>query len=130
MTAIAPLIPALEDAGALGRLRWVDVCPLVDLVPERGVCAVVGRSQVAVFRTGAGDEVLAVSNYDPFSKAFVMSRGMVGSKGDRLKVVSPVYKQGFDLRTGQCLDDPEVALATFECRVVDGMVQAALPTDR
>lgn len=130
MTAIAPAVSPLEGVDAADLGHWVDVCPLRELVPERGVCAVVGRSQVAVFRVGDGEEVLAVSNFDPFSKAFVLSRGMVGSKGDRLKVVSPVYKQSFDLRTGECLDDPDVVLATFACRVVDGMVQAALPTDR
>ena len=60
-----------------------------------------------------GDEMFAISNYDPFSKAFVLSRGIVGSRGDRLKVASPIYKQSFDLRTGACLDDPEVSVRTF-----------------
>ncbi len=105
---------------------WVDVCPLDRLVPGRGVCALVGPLQVAVFRV-SGDEVYALSNYDPFSRAFVLSRGIVGSKGDRLKVASPVYKQSFDLQTGECLDDPTVAVPTFEVRVFDGMVQVASP---
>jgi len=106
---------------------WVDVCPLESLIPDRGVCALVGPFQVAVFRTGLGDEVYALSNYDPFSRAFVLSRGIVGSKGDRLKVASPVYKQNFDLRTGECLDDPSVSVPTFEVRVEAGMVQVAAP---
>ena len=58
-----------------------------------------------------------------FSGAFVMSRGLVGSKGETPKVASPVYKQTFDLRTGECLDDPSVALRTFAVRVVDGRVE-------
>lgn len=105
---------------------WTDVCPLESLIPGRGVCALVGPHQVAVFRV-AGDEVYAVSNYDPFSRAFVLSRGIVGSKGDRLKVASPVYKQSFDLETGVCLDDATVSVPAFEVRVVDGMVQVASP---
>ncbi len=105
---------------------WTDVCPLEKLIPGRGVCALVGPYQVAVFRV-AGDEVYAVSNYDPFSRAFVLSRGIVGSKGDRLKVASPVYKQCFDLETGVCLDDPTVSVPVFEVRVFDGMVQVATP---
>ena len=108
---------------------WVDICPLERIVPNRGVCAMVGRYQVAVFRVGAPaaseDQLFALSNYDPFSKAFVLSRGIVGSKGDRLKVASPVYKQSFDLRTGQCLDDPDVSVPTFDVRVVGGWVQVA-----
>ena len=106
---------------------WVDVCPLTTLIPGRGVCALVGPWQVAVFRVGPGPDVYALSNYDPFSRANVLSRGIVGSKGDRLKVASPVYKQGFDLETGQCLDDPTVFVPTFAARVCDGVVQVASP---
>ena len=106
---------------------WVDVCPVDRILPNRGVCAKVGPFQVAVFRVAPGDELLALSNYDPFSKAYVLSRGLVGSRGDRLKVVSPVYKQSFDLRTGECLDDPGVSVATFPVRLVDDRVQVALP---
>jgi nitrite reductase (NADH) small subunit len=110
------------------RVRtWVDVCALDDIVANRGVCALVGGRQVAVFRIAPGDEVLAVSNFDPFSKAFVLSRGIVGSRGDRVKVASPIYKQSFDLRTGACLDDPDVSVPVFEVRVVGGTVQIASP---
>jgi len=105
---------------------WVDVCPLAKLIPGRGVCALVGPYQVAVFHVGA-DDVYALSNYDPFSRANVLSRGIVGSRGDRLKVASPVYKQSFDLETGECLDDPSVSVPTFEARVEGGMVQVASP---
>ena len=102
---------------------WVDVCALERITPDRGVCALVGGHQVAVFRLSPSDEVLAISNYDPFSRAHVLSRGIVGSKGDRVKVASPVYKQSFDLRTGECLDDPTARVPTFPVRVVDGRVQ-------
>ncbi len=105
---------------------WVDICPLEKLIPGRGVCALVGGIQVAVFRIG-GEEVYALSNYDPFSRAFVLSRGIVGSKAERLKVASPVYKQSFDLETGVCLDDATVSIPTFEVRVLDGVVQVGIP---
>ena len=105
---------------------WVDVCPLDKLIPGRGVCALVGGLQVAVFRI-AGEELYALSNFDPFSGAFVLSRGIVGSKAERLKVASPIYKQSFDLETGVCLDDATVSVRTFEVRVSDGMVQVASP---
>ena len=107
---------------------WVDACDIDDLVPERGGCALIGPYQVALFRlSDAGhDNVYALSNYDPFSDAFVLSRGIVGSRGDTLKVTSPVYKQAFDLRTGACLDDATVAVDTFPVRLVDGRVQVGL----
>jgi nitrite reductase (NADH) small subunit len=108
-------------------MTWVDVCGLEDLVPDRGVCALVGDRQVAIFRVTPRDELFAVSNFDPFSRAFVLSRGIVGSRGDVPKVASPVYKQTFDLRTGECLDDPDVRIETYAVKVVDGRVWIELP---
>lgn len=106
---------------------WIDVCALEDLVPGRGACVLVGPYQVALFRVGADDALYALSNYDPFSEAYVLSRGIVGSLGDAAKVASPVYKQSFDLRSGRCLDDPSVAVMTFSVRAVDGRVEVGLP---
>ena len=105
---------------------WVDVCPLEKLIPGRGVCALVGGLQVAVFRI-VGEEIYAISNFDPFSRAFVLSRGIVGSKAERLKVAAPIYNQSFDLDTGVCLDDATVSVRTFEVRVEGSMVQVASP---
>ncbi len=82
---------------------WTAVCRLDDLAPERGAAALVGAEQVALFRLADGT-VLAVEQRDPFSGAHVMSRGIVGSRGDAPTVASPMYKQVFDLRTGRCLD--------------------------
>ncbi len=72
---------AVEGTHA-SRKTTVDVCALDDIVPDRGVAALIGRHQVAVFRVAPDDELFALSNYDPFSKAFVLSRGIVGSKDD------------------------------------------------
>src|SRR5205809_290254 len=50
--------------------QWVTVCPVSALLPGRGVAAMVDGTQVALFRVD--DDVLAVSNYDPFSGANVI----------------------------------------------------------
>jgi len=105
---------------------WVDVCEHDDLPLDRGVCALVGPYQVAVFRVSPHEDLYAVSNYDPFSGAHVLSRGIVGSKGDTPKVASSIYKQSFDLRTGECLEDSSVTIATFPVRTVDRRVQVGL----
>ena len=105
---------------------WVDVCPFDDLVPDRGVCALVSGRQVAVFRVAPDDQLFAIANRDPFSGANVLSRGIVGSKGGTPKVASPMYKQCFDLRTGACLDDPGVSVPTFAVRRRGRMVQVAV----
>ena len=109
---------------------WVDICPFEALVPDRGVAAMVGPWQVAVWRLSVSDELYALENWDPFGQAFVLSRGVIGSRNGVAKVASPMYKQSFDLRTGRCLDDPAVQLVTFEIRAVDGRVEVALPTGR
>jgi nitrite reductase (NADH) small subunit len=104
---------------------WTDVCAFDQLISGRGVCALVAGRQVAIFRVE--DELFALSNYDPFSEAFVLSRGIVGSAAERLKVASPVYKQSFDLATGACLEDPKVTVPVFSARVVAGRVQVGCP---
>ena len=104
---------------------WIDVCPLSAITPNTGVCALVAGQQVAIFRVGDGADVFAISNYDPFSKAYVLSRGIVGDRAGIAKVASPIYKQNFNLLTGECLDDETVSVPTFEVRVVNDRVQVA-----
>ncbi len=105
---------------------WVAVCQLDDILPDTGVCALLAGKQVAVFRVGAA-QVYAVQNFDPFSQAFVLSRGIVGDRAGVPKVASPIFKQSFDLRTGQCLDDVTVSLRTYLVRVCDGRVEVQIP---
>jgi nitrite reductase (NADH) small subunit len=101
---------------------WAAVCRYDDLQPERGVAALLGDTQVAIFRTFDGG-LHALDNQDPFTGMFVLSRGIVGSRGGVQTVVSPLHKQVFDLSTGACLDDETVVLATYDVRVRDGVVE-------
>jgi nitrite reductase (NADH) small subunit len=105
---------------------WVPVCRADQLRVDVGVAALVGGEQVALFRLDAV-QVRAIGNLDPYSGAQVLSRGIVGSRAEAVFVASPMYKQPFDLSTGQCLDDPAVSVPTFEVRVVDGVVQVLAP---
>jgi nitrite reductase (NADH) small subunit len=104
---------------------WVAVCRYDDLLPERGVAALVGGQQVALFRTFDG-MLYAIDNRDPFSGAFVLSRGIVGTRGDAPTVASPIFKQVFDLRSGTCLTEPDAAVGVHEVRCVDGGVEIRL----
>jgi nitrite reductase (NADH) small subunit len=108
-------------------LAWQAVCDLEDIVPNTGVCALVGSEQVAIVRVGHGQDVYAIGNFDPFSKAFVLARGIVGDRAGVAKIASPIYKQSFDLRTGVCLDDPKVSVPVWRVRVRDGRVEVAAP---
>jgi nitrite reductase (NADH) small subunit len=98
--------------------QWFTVCDLSQLIPGRGVAALLpdGR-QVALFRDRAG-ELYAVDNRDPFGGAAVLSRGLTGTHQGRPFVASPLLKQRFDLASGQCLDDESVRITTYEVRAV------------
>lgn len=126
ITAEAPRTDPLRDyAGpAPSDGVWHSVCTLADLEPNWGEAALVAGRQVAVFRLPT-DEVYAVEQRDPASEAYVMARGIVGSRGDRPTIASPLHKQVYDLATGERLDAPGAPLAAFRARVVDGMVQIA-----
>ena len=106
----------------MSEASWQPVCELDEIWPDVGVCAKHGDDQVAIFRWGNGEQLFAIGNFDPFSKANVLSRGIVGDKQGEPKVASPIYKQNFSLRTGECLDDPNVRVPTYEVRVERGTV--------
>ena len=102
---------------------WLAVCDLADIVPDTGVCALVGGEQVAIFHVQqSAEKVFAIGNYDPASQAAVLSRGLVGSIGERVVVASPIYKQHFDLKTGECVESPEHSVRAYAARVENGRV--------
>jgi nitrite reductase (NADH) small subunit len=108
-------------------LTWHSVCGYGDLMPGRGACALIGSEQIALFRLGTG-EVYAVGNFDPYGRAFVISRGLTGSRGDIPTVASPLYKHVFDLTTGECLDQPGgEGLTAYPVRISAGTVEVGLP---
>ncbi|WP_150308536.1 nitrite reductase small subunit NirD [Planctomonas psychrotolerans] len=105
---------------------WYRACALDDLEPLWGEAALIGGEQVALFRLSDG-RVLAVTHRDPATASYVMARGIVGSRGDRLTIASPLHKQVYDLVTGECLSSPALHLRTFPARVVDGAVEIGIP---
>ncbi len=103
---------------------WVSVCNFNDLIDNIGVCALMDSEQVAVFKFSDGS-LYAIDNYDPFSNANVLSRGISGDLKGQPVVASPIYKQHFNLETGQCLEDESVTLPTYMVSVIDGVVHIA-----
>lgn len=113
----------LTEAAQLDRSEWTSVCSYHRLVPGRGAGVLLpGGSQAALFRLHNGS-LYAIGNIDPFSGAAVMSRGLVGDRGGRPCVQSPIKKQAFSLEDGVCLDDPSVRLPVYRVRVWAGLVE-------
>lgn len=103
---------------------WTAACAYDFLIANRGVGVLLpDGAQAALFRLDDGS-VRAVGNIDPFSGAAVMSRGIVGDRGGRVTVQSPIKKQAFALDDGSCLDDPAQSLPVYATRITaDGIVE-------
>ncbi|ADX72441.1 nitrite reductase (NAD(P)H) small subunit [Pseudarthrobacter phenanthrenivorans] len=124
MTATLEL-GALEAGLDEAASGWHSVCAVDDLEPAWGEAALIAGRQVALFRTGAA-QVFAVSHEDPATGAHVMARGILGSKGTRPTIASPLHKEVYDLETGECFSTPGLGLATFRTRIVDGIIEVQL----
>jgi nitrite reductase (NADH) small subunit len=99
---------------------WTTACRYDYLMPCRGVAVLLpDGSQVALFRLDDGS-LHAVGNIDPFCGAAVMSRGIVGDRGGRATVQSPIKKQAFAFDDGSCLDAANMAVPVYRTRVTPG----------
>lgn len=121
MTAVLEL----QEETTAAATGWHRVCPVAELEPAWGEAALIAGRQVALFRT-ASDEVYAVSQEDPATGAHVMARGIIGSRGDRPTIASPLHKEVYDLVTGECFGNAELNLPTFNTRIVDSHIEVEL----
>lgn len=104
---------------------WETICATSDLTLDRGAAALVGARAIAIFLLADG-ALYAIDNLDPISGTSVLSRGIVGDADGAPTVASPMYKQRFDLRTGQSLDSAAAAVAVHEIRITDGMIEVRI----
>lgn len=110
------------EATEPAAVAWHPVCEVDALEPTWGEAVLVGGRQIALVLVEPG-ELYAIDHRDPVTSAYVMARGIVGSRGDRATIASPLLKQVYDLQTGACVDDPRLAVATYRTRVVGGTVE-------
>lgn len=97
------------------------ICPLSELETGWGEVALVEGHQYAVFRV-AGDDVFITDHKDPNSGALVIARGIVGQKGGVPTVASPLYKEEYNLQTGECINGADFKLPVYSAEVKDGEV--------
>jgi nitrite reductase (NADH) small subunit len=114
-----------ETIDIAAECGWIPVCSYDDLMPERGACVLVAGRQIALFR-GFDGSLYAIGNRDPFSGAYVLSRGIMGTRGSEPVVASPMHKQAFSLVTGACLDDPATTVPIYPIRLQDGTVEVSV----
>lgn len=101
---------------------WFAACRVEEAVENGGVCVKYGDQQIALFYFTRRNEWFATQNECPHRKQMALSRGLLGSAGDDLKIACPFHKKTFSLRTGECLSGDECSLKTFPVKVEDGLV--------
>jgi NAD(P)H-dependent nitrite reductase small subunit len=103
--------------------NWKSLCSISQLLPGGGVAALVDGQQIALFYLPGQDTSLyAIDNLDPASGAAVLSRGIVGDLNGVPVVASPLYKQHYCLRTGECLEDDTLSVQAWPCMIKDEQV--------
>ncbi|MBR7887863.1 nitrite reductase small subunit NirD [Marinomonas sp. A79] len=108
-------------------MAWKSICKQSDLVAGAGVAAMVNGEQVALFYVPESEhQVFAIGNWDPLGKANVLSRGLVAHLQDKWVVASPLYKQHFELTSGQCLEET-VSVPHFQAKLENEQVYLLLP---
>jgi len=113
----------------VARASSVTTIPLGALSPEQGAAVRLhDGTSAAVFLLHDGS-VHAVGNIDPFYGAPVICHGIVGDRSGVPTVASPLGKQVFCLRTGRCLDSPDVTLPVFGVTVDDGVIRLSTPVN-
>ncbi len=131
----------MTDLSKLDDDSWEQICSLEELPLDAGVAALINQEpsainrepssanqkpseqcQIALFRQRDSETVYAIGNFDPFSEANVLARGILCSIDGELNVASPVLKEHFSLTTGQCLEDETVSVPTYPTKISDGQV--------
>ncbi|WP_206485512.1 nitrite reductase small subunit NirD [Thalassotalea sp. G2M2-11] len=105
---------------------WQTICQTQDLVKHSGVCALLeNEEQIAIFQTD-DQQAFSISNWDPAGKANVLYRGIIGDENGEIFVASPLYKERFSLQTGKCLDDEQLAVTSYQTRIINDNVQVLI----
>jgi NAD(P)H-dependent nitrite reductase small subunit len=107
--------------------RWVDVGAVDDFPKDGGAAIKYGQVQIAIFRFDALGRWYACQNMCPHKRAFVLSRGVVGTQGEEAIVACPLHKKTYSLETGACLTGEGYTVKVFPVRVAGERVELLLP---
>ncbi|KZN14838.1 nitrite reductase small subunit NirD [Marinomonas sp. TW1] len=107
-------------------MQWKLMCEQQDLIEGAGIAAMLDGQQIALFYVPeAEQQVFAISNWDPIGKANVLSRGLLANLKEQWTVASPLYKQHYELQSGQCLEEEGVKVTTWPVKLETGKVFVA-----
>lgn len=109
-------------SNATENKTWIEVGQEADFPEGLGVAILHEDQQIAVFNFN-GTEWYAVQNSCPHEDQMVLSRGLTGEVKGEPKIVCPLHKRAFSLRSGEFMGEGEMScLSTYEVKLEDGKV--------
>ncbi len=109
--------------------QWTEVGKVEDFPPDGGAAIKYGDVQIAVFNFTSHGKWYACQNRCPHKNAFVLSRGILGSRDKMPKIACPLHKRTYSLETGKSLSGEEQAsVAVFPVKIEEGIVYLELPS--
>lgn len=118
-----------ETREAAAQTSWVKVGTVENFPEDGGATIKYGKVPIAVFNFTSRGEWYATQNMCPHKKAFVLSRGMIGSAGETPKVACPLHKKTFSLESGECTSGDNYSIRTFPVKIEDNDVYLDLPPE-
>lgn len=105
-------------------LKWFLACDANQVPENSSACVKYEDEQIAIFNFSRRGEWYATQNLCPHKQQMALSRGMMGSAGERCepKVACPFHKKTFSLLTGECLNGDDYHIKTYPVKVMQGKV--------
>lgn len=101
---------------------WIDLCELTEL-PEQGIGKYIVQNDHALAAYKLDDQTVIVMDDNCPHAGASLSAGHV----DDGCVVCPWHHWQFHMQTGKNPNHPEIAVRTYETRIVAGRVETKLP---
>jgi nitrite reductase (NADH) small subunit len=98
---------------------WIDLCDVSQVPLTGGAYVTAGNRALAVFRDGQA--VVVLDDACPHAGGSLSAGGI-----DDGCVICPWHGWAFELSSGQCPDNRQIAVRRHEARVVAGRVQVRL----
>ena len=107
-------------------MNWNDCGPAANFAPELGSCVKINDEQIAIFNLQERGWY-ATQNLCPHEKRMVLARGLTGDAAGEPKVVCPLHKRNFSLKTGCQIGDSDCGqIRTYPVKVENGRVLVQL----
>lgn len=100
--------------------EFVEIARTTDLPVGRIKAVTVADRTIALYHTASG--FYATDNTCPHRGGPLAEGDLIGEE-----ITCPWHLWGFDVATGKCAGNPEIAVATHEIRIEDDRVMVKLP---